>query len=299
MPEKTAKTIKQQIDLLKKRGMIFRDEDFTYKILSVVSYYRLEGYWWDMQEDKTKHRFYPNSVFEDVVDRYEFDKQLKFILFKAIEAVEISLRTKIIYYLSLSYGANWYLNRSLFENQEKYDQLYDRLTEDFNLSKEAFVLDHQTRFPGKDPEAWKIIEIASLGTLSKLYKNLGHQLPEKSQISNDFGLQLHSELSSWLESVVYIRNIIAHHSRLWSRTMSKRPKGDLIKPLGPWLNNDLSFSQKMKPFLIISTLVYLCDRLDSKHKVRKDILKLICTYPKMPIYKLGFTDGWIDHPLWK
>ena len=105
MTEKTAKTIEEQFSLLKNRGMIFKDEDYAKDILSRISYYRLEGYWWDMQVDSSSHIFDKDTYFENVIDRYEFDKKLRAILFKAVEFIEISLRTKLIYYLALSYGS--------------------------------------------------------------------------------------------------------------------------------------------------------------------------------------------------
>jgi abortive infection bacteriophage resistance protein len=278
--------------------MTFRDENYAKNILSRISYYRLEGYWWDMQSDKTLHIFGKNACFEDVVDRYEFDKKLRLILFKAIESIEISLRTKLIYYMSLSYGSLWYENIDLFDSPDKHKEQEEKLVNDFMLSREIFAIDHINRYGNKKPEAWKIMEVASLGLLSKYYKNLRHQLPEKAKIANDFGLSLHNELSSWLEAIVYIRNIIAHHSRLWSRNMSKRPVFFLNNPTGKWLQKELGTSQKKKAFLIISTMIYLCKSLDQNH-IRKELFSLFCEYPKLPIYKLGFTNGWEKHSLWK
>lgn len=53
--------------------MLFKDETAAKEVLKRVSYYRLKGDWWDMQSDKTQHVFIPNSYFEDVVEKYEFD----------------------------------------------------------------------------------------------------------------------------------------------------------------------------------------------------------------------------------
>jgi abortive infection bacteriophage resistance protein len=304
MVKKTAKNIEEQITLLKSQGMTFNNDNYAEKIFSRISYYRLEGYWWDMQIDTSQHVFGQDACFKNVVNRYEFDKQLKIILFKAIESIEISLRTKMIYNLSLSYGPLWYLNSNLFDDVVKHSQHSQKLLQDFSYSKEVFAQDHKQRFSGQDPEAWKIMEVASMGLLSKYYKNLKHQLPEKTRIANDFGLT-QRELSSWLEAIVYVRNIIAHHARLWSRTMSKRPKRNLRHSNNPWLNNEMFrtsngklSAQEKKLFLIISTMVYLCNRLDD-YKLKKEIIKLFKKNKQVPIYKLGFVDGWRKHPLWR
>jgi abortive infection bacteriophage resistance protein len=138
-----------------------------------------------------------------------------------------------------------------------------------------------------------------MGTLSKFYKNLTHQLPEKAAIAQGMGLNLHSELSSWLEAITYIRNIIVHHSRLWNRNMVKRPVENLNNPAGLWLDFPLVPQQTKKPFLIISCMVYLCNKVTPGHHVKKKIIELINSNPSIPIYKLGFLHHWDTHSLWK
>jgi len=287
--------------------MLFKDEHSASKFLQNVSYYRIKGCWWDMQSDTVKHQFKSDIFFEDVVDIYNFDRELKLILFDALERIEIALRTKMIYHLSISYGGLWYLDTTLFENTvttlnnvTKTIHLHtiDELKKEFKRSKEIFVIDHRNRLGNEEADAWKIFEVASMGTLSKLFKVIKHQLPEKSMISKEMGLNLHSELSSWLESITYIRNIIAHHSRLWSRNMVKKPVLDLKNPIGQWIINPLTPVQSKKPFLIISTMVYLCNQLYPTCDLRNNILTLFDRSPNIPIYKLGFLNNWIQEPIW-
>ena len=116
MSNKPAYTIANQIVLLKQRGMLFRDESKASHCLANISYYRFKGYWWDMQQDYALHTLKPNTYFEDIIDRYNFDRKLRLMLFDAIEFIEISLRTKMIYHLSISYGGLWYLDTNLFDN---------------------------------------------------------------------------------------------------------------------------------------------------------------------------------------
>lgn len=104
MANKTPSSIADQIALLKKRGLLFNDEQSAHHFLENISYYRLKGYWWDMKNDFTLHTFKPGSYFEDIIERYNFDRQLRLILFDAIERIEIALRTKMIYHLSISFG---------------------------------------------------------------------------------------------------------------------------------------------------------------------------------------------------
>ena len=298
MANKPAFNITDQIALLKLRGMHINDERSAIHFLNNISYYRLKGYWWDMQSDYVTHTFKPGTIFEDIITRYNFDRHLRLVLFDAIERIEIALRTKLVYHLSISYGGLWYLDNSLFTNVTLHNIILADLQKEFSRSQEAFIKDHKTRYPQEDQDVWKILEIASMGTLSKIYKNLKHQLPEKSAIAKEMGLNLHSELSSWLESITYVRNIIAHHSRLWSRTMVKRPIEQITNPSGVWFSDPLVSVQSKKPFLIISCMIYLCDQVTPGHLVRVKILELIQNNPTLPIYKLGFLNQWEKQPLW-
>ena len=309
MVTKPAYSIADQINLLKQRGMLFRNEASAPLFLQNISYYRLKGYWWDMQDDYTLHTLKANTYFEDVVDRYNFDRHLRLILFDAIERIEISLRTKMIYNLAMTYGGLWYLDATLFQStiiklpdgtvKTIHQNTLDELRKELNRSQEIFIKDHRYRYPNQDADAWKTLEVASMGTLSKLYKNLKHQLPEKSRIAKEMGLNLHNELSSWLEAITYVRNIIAHHSRMWSRNMVKKPTDQLNNPMGVWFTNPLTLVQTKKPFLIISSMVYLCNQVTPNHQIKNKILELFKQNPGIPIYKLGFLNNWQNEPLWK
>ncbi|HPS31733.1 MAG TPA: Abi family protein [bacterium] len=298
MPNKPAYTISQQIELLKQRGMLFRNEESAQSVLKNISYYRLKGYWWDLQTDCKQHSIIAGTYFEDVVEIYKFDRQLRIILFDAIEMIEIALRTKMIYHLSLAHGGLWYLNSSLFDNKETHSKNLHELKSEFDRSQEIFVKDHKRRYPDKDADAWKTLEVASMGMLSKLYKNIHHQSSEKSIIAKEMGLNLHNELSSWLESIAYLRNMIAHHSRLWNRNMVKKPIFNLKNPSGLWFSEVPVEDQTKKPFLIISCMLYLCDQIEPEHQIRSEILGLIGNHPSIPVYKLGFFNNWNTQPIW-
>ena len=301
-------TIENQITLLKQRGMLFRDEVFAANLLKNISYYRLKGYWWDMQSNCTLHTFKPDTYFENIIDRYDFDRSLRLILFDAIERIEIALRTKMIYHLSISHNSLWYLNTSLFENtivnvngrtKTLHRNITEELQRELDRSQEIFMKDHRDRYPDKHADAWKALEVASLGTLSKLYKCLQNQLPEKASIANEMGLNSTAVLSSWLESITYIRNIIAHHSRLWSRNMAKKPIDQLNNPSGKWFISPLIPVQSKKVFLIISCMIYLCNKIAPEHQIKSKILRLFEIYPSIPLYKLGFLNDWDKEPIWK
>ena len=307
MGSREFRTIAKQIELLEQRGMTFGDKAAAAKHLEHISYYRLKGYWWDMQEDCHLHHFAQGSSFEEVILRYSFDKELRPILFNAIESIEIALRTTLIYQLSCKYGGLFYENSALFSNAEQHAQIIEVLHNDFLRSNEIFAKDFKKKYGqfvdlncvalSRSPEAWIKFEVATFGTLSKLYKNLEHQLPEKSRIANVFGLNSHSDLSSWLEAISNLRNIVAHHSRVWNRVMVKR----LVKvnnARNTWLVKPMTESQERKAFHVISAMLYLCNAIEDGEQFRAAILTLFQRYPSVLSEKLGFGSTLADEPLW-
>lgn len=307
MTNKASRTVDQQIELLKQRGMSIDNEQFARHQLGHISYYRLKGYWWSMQKDTTHHLFKQGSCFEAVIQRYRFDKELRLVLFDAIESIEIALRTKMIYYLSLSYGGLYYKDNSLFFNKTHHQEHLEYLMADFYRSSEIFAKEYKYKYGKWDskkcislrehPDAWIIFEVASFGTLSKIYKNLNHQLPEKAKIANDFGLYTQKELSSWLEAISYLRNIIAHHSRLWGRNMVKVPM-NINNPKKTWLKSKPCEKAQKRPFFVISAMLYLCNAINEGESFKEKILSLLDRNPDIPIHEIGFIDSWKKEPLW-
>lgn len=275
--------------------------------LSHISYFRLKYYWTDMIDEETDNEFRPDASFDKVIERYSFDHKLRLILFDAVEIIEVALRAKIINHLSKAADSGlWYLDSSLFENAEYHEEFVDELKNEFGRSTEPFAKEYianQYKWncgspKGTNPDAWMIIEIATFGTLSKMYKNLKNQLPQRAAIANDFGLYSAKEFSNWLEIISLMRNIIAHHSRLWNRSLGKKTmniKGHRDK----WLNTPLTENQKNKLYGVMTAMLYLCNAVDAGNSIKEKFLTLIKEYPNIPICKLGFISHWFNEPIWK
>ena len=295
---KPAKTVQDQIALLQSRNMKFRQISNASHFLSNISYYRLKGYWWEMQDDRTQHHFVDGSYFEDVIDLYNFDRHLRLIVFNAIERIEISLRTKLIYHLSLGYGPVWYLDPSLFEDQKIYSVFLSKLFLDVGNSSEEFIKKHYVNHPSEHPESWKALEVLTLGALSKLYQNIRHQLPEKSIIAREFGLYNQKYLSGWLLSITVIRNIIAHHSRLWNRVVINKYDWPPTTPK-PILTYVPDNNQRRKIFPLLSAILYMNNEISPGHSLKTELIALFNTFPDVKLSRMGFPINWKNEPIWK
>src|SRR5690554_6217008 len=144
--EKKVYSIEEHIALLKERGLIIEDENLARKYLSHISYYRLAGYWWSMQEDKERHIFKPNSKFSNVIALYNFDAELRMLLFDVIEKIEISLRTKLIYHLSHEYGPWWFQNFELFTDSRELVKTLSNLQQELERSKDVTIKSHFKKY---------------------------------------------------------------------------------------------------------------------------------------------------------
>lgn len=143
---KGALTIKEQIAQLQQRGLEIIVADNAEHFLSHISYYRLAGYWWPMQaEPKENHQFKPDSRFCDVISLYNFDRELRIIIFDAIEKIEISLRTKLIYHLSHEFGPWWFQNLEIYQNVPQAVKTLATLEEEIERSKDAFIKEHKRK----------------------------------------------------------------------------------------------------------------------------------------------------------
>jgi abortive infection bacteriophage resistance protein len=292
-------TIKEQIDQLKVRGLIISDENLAEHYLSNISYYRLAGYWWPMQSDKVNHTFKPKSQFEDVIALYNFDRELRLLFFDVIERIEIGLRTKMIYHLSHEIDPWWFQKSEIFINSRELIKTLATLEEELERSKDIFIKDHLKRYKTdyRFPPAWKTLEITSFGGLSKLYGNLKPTVKSKDTIAAEFKTVNHTYLPSWLQSIAQIRNICAHHGRLWNKNLPGRPHL-LSKPPAPWLENVPPASEHHMLYIHACCMKYLLDVVSPGHHYKEKLLSLLEKYPNVDIKALGFNVHWSKEPLW-
>lgn len=300
MFNKNAFTIQQQIDQLKQRGLIITDKDEADHYLSHISYYRLAGYWWPMQADKEKHVFKENSRFADVIALYNFDRELRLLLFDVIEKIEISLRTKLIYHLSHEFDPWWFQDTSLFNDTSELIKTLSSFDEEIERSKDTFVKEHKKKHKDdlRFPPSWKTLELTSFGSLSKLYGNLKNTIKSKDTIAAEYGTVNHTFLPSWLQSIAQIRNYCAHHSRLWNKNLPGRPKL-LPKPPNPWIADVPKENEFPMMYVHLCCMKYILDVVQPQNHFKARLTGLFQKYPNVDPAALGMKPDWENEPLWQ
>ena len=296
--EKKPLTTAQHIELLKSRGLIIDNEAQAIHYLTHVSYYRLAGYWWPMQANKEKHLFKTNSRFSDVINLYNFDRELRIIIFDVIEKIEISLRTRLIYHLSHEFDPWWFQNTSLFIDTQALIKTLSSIQEEVERSKDIFIKEHRKKYKAdlRFPPAWKTLELTSIGSLSKLYGNLKNDIKSKKIIAKELGAVNHTYLPSWLQSIAQIRNYCSHHSRLWNKNLPGSPKM-LSKPPFKWLVHAPTDNSKL--YLHLCIMKYLLNIIVPENSFTIKLTRLLSKYPNVDPNALGLKDNWEREELWK
>ena len=135
-------SVDSQIAQLKERGLIVENEEAAAKVLSIVSYFRFANYLRPFEADKPNHIFKRGKSFNDAVRLYYFDKELRNIVFSAIQTVEIALRTSVIQNFSMKHGPFWFMDASLFKNALIHDDCIANIRAELSRTKEDFIREH-------------------------------------------------------------------------------------------------------------------------------------------------------------
>lgn len=286
----------QILSLLKSRGLLIKDEDQAIKNLKVISYFRLANYLSPMEQDKVLHVYKPNSYFENAIRIYYFDKELRSIIFDAIQSIEIALRSKCTNLVSLKYGAFWFADPTLFNDISIFNQCISLIKSEISRSKEDFISEHYQKYSSPVfPPAWKTLEVVSFGTLSKIITNLKDNAIKK-KIAREFNLPQHLVLENWMKCLVNLRNCIAHHARVWNRNFPTIPQID-ISLRGNWIES--SNISKVKLYPQVCLIEYLIQNINLESKFKDKLIELLHNNPNIDIKAMGFPRYWGSDPLWK
>ena len=315
--DKPPTTIDQQIAILKQRKLVIDDNVRAAKYLNSIGYYRLTGYMYHLQEGK-EHFFNGKVTFNDIIDTYNFDKKLRYLIGSYIERIEVAMRSLLTNTFSLTQGFYWYADSQHYTRIEipehikkesaegkplprKYNDtheyIYKSIKENFNNSSERFIANFKRVYTSEPiPPSNMAMEIISMGKISKLYEALKNS-PEKKQVADTFNLP-HTILSSWLIYLTNIRNICAHHSRLWNRkTTADRFAIPQKKSLSFNGKQEDDFNTSM--YGTVSVMLRLLNAINPENSFEAKLKGLLNEYPKINPSDMGFPVGWENKPAWK
>ncbi|MCL2176036.1 MAG: Abi family protein, partial [Treponema sp.] len=115
-------TIQEHIELLKARGLKIPDEEKATRYLQNISYFHLSGYMYPFLADKKQHQYKTGSSFDDIINLYRFDRELRVLIFSTIEKIEVAIRAQISNHFTVeTKNPFWYtdVNNFSFPSEHK------------------------------------------------------------------------------------------------------------------------------------------------------------------------------------
>ena len=321
---KPARKADELLILLKERGLIIegRQELEVKEYLRSIGYFRLSGYFGPLQSEKDV--FKEGTMFADIIRLYTFDSELRSLTFEALEKVEVLLRTQMTDVYSINYNSFWYTNKDLFIDKKEIIEITKCEIEDGevtertkqvetlifnNLSKEiqkSIVKVEQSEFmsrfrqkysPDSPIPSWMIMESISFGKLSRLFSLLKAS-EEKRYIAQYFGAISHDYLVSWLHAFVVLRNISAHHSRLWNRKIGK----DIKMPTRDKHRFLTNFNEEniRRYYGVSSCLLRIFQHADAQYmnSFKVKLHDLVTRY-EIDVTAMGFPSTYREDEIWK
>lgn len=296
---KPALSIPQQINLLIRRGLVVPNNEKAIHYLRFIGYYRLSGYASFFYESfqAPEPNFNKNIEFDDILNLYFFDRKLRLLINDAIERIEVAIRACISNVMSIRYGSHWFSNKNRFRCNFKYDEFIKKIRIDTGLDALPGSLREKKREPmfhyyythyekPELPPSWMIAEILSLGSWSLLFEGLLKEC--QKEIAKEFDLHPYI-LRSWLH-MTYLRNICAHHTRVWNRHFKITPVE--MKIYKKHLIPNHSFYAQASMLHIFLKIV--SNDTHWQHKLRE----LLIATPKRYLDAMGFPSDWDRDRFW-
>lgn len=304
-----------QVALWESRGLTIENQERALRYLTNISYYRLSAYAIPFQDNKDA--FNEGTTFTQILNIYLFDRELRLLIFNAIERLEVSIRARMVYDLSHKYGSHWQDNAKIYKDPYRiknrktgefftidvYSEVQEMIAKSTKEKHpETFIKHYKTNYTKPtNPPSWMCLEVLTLGQLSKLYNGLKNN-QDKQNIAQTFGVH-HTVFSSWLHTLTYVRNICGHHGRLWNREIAIEPTW-LQKPQLPWINNNLE-NVTNRTFYVLCIIKYLLQTANPSHHLKEHFIALLAKYPEAPIQFMGIPStadanlfNWENEPLW-
>lgn len=289
MSEKGFKTTDEQLEILRSRGLIIDDEDAAKDFLLRNNYYRISGYSLTLRKNDI---FFKSANFQNIIDIYNFDHELRHIVLQYIEVIEVQMKSVYAHEFTKVHGSIGYLNDSFFSNKVKHKEILDKANQQKaqRLPHEAY-LKHFVNDLHQDIPLWAFVDLFTISDISFLY-SISEQ-PIKDAVACTFGLTMSkgaSILGNYMHSMTIIRNLCAHGSRIFNRlfeqkpSLNKKEKALLIRDKNGLIDNAHFYG-----FVLIMKRLLPADNF---MEMKTAIIALTKKYPFVRMDYYGFRNDW-------
>ncbi|HYW05876.1 MAG TPA: Abi family protein [Longimicrobium sp.] len=272
------------------RGLAVPEPVGALHALEYIGYYRLLIYMRPLQRPHLAtgvREFVAGTTFDDVVVLYNFDRELRLLCLDAVERIEVALRAAIVSQVAVPAGSHFHLDPAHFERVGAFVEFYQTTSrEDRHLA----VKHYRKRYSTPElPPIWAAMEALTFGALSRLFSGLA--LRHRKSVALRFGYD-ETVLTSWFRAVNSVRNIRAHHGRLWNAPMH------VDQPLAAKkLRAEMSPTDRLYArFVVVAALL---EMIDPQSDWKRRLNSLLARYPSVQLAPMGMPAEWDTRPFWR
>ena len=284
-------SVEDQIQLLKSEGLSFQKEGQALHLLQNISMFRMKSYLKPFRQHNSR-QFKEGATFEEAYNIYKFDAELRKMICSELEKIEVSIRTQLSLTMGNVAGIYWFENPTNFRDTSHHSYLLRKLSEELHRSDDDAIVAFTQNYSNPFPPSWMTFEVSSFGTLSMMYRWLKAGQARR-QVARFYGLS-DSVMESWLHTIVYVRNICAHHSRLWNRKLSI----NAIIPRRTQLPFITIPNNTKKVFYVLSIILYFLQTVNPNNTFSNRFKTLLSKYPQIDTSAMGFPSFWQEETLW-
>ena len=313
--DKLPLTFKKQIELFRQRKLAIPDPARTERHLANISYYRLSAYMLPYKKSKEGcilDEFREGTTWDMIYDLYVFDRKLRLLVFDAIERLEIAVRTQIIYQLSHKYGSHWQDRADIFNPPAEvtlrngnrvmvdvYGDIQRHIKEQLRNNKaEVFIQHYRNTYDNpENPPSWMSVEVMYFNHLSRICSGLKKR-SDVADIAAYFDLPPET-FRSWLHTINYVRNLCAHHARLWNREMSIIPERLNFSKHLQWISNPQTV-RRSRSYYTFCILNYFLQTANPTSSFKTRLKALMDGYKELNMEaSMGFPCNWKEENIWE
>lgn len=283
---KPARSLPDLITHLETKGLFVPDKALALATLKRIYYFRLLIYMRPLQDSNTK-QFIFGAKFDDIVALYNFDRKLRLLCLDAIERIEVALRAALVNTLTPQHNPHFYLESRHFDKAEAFKEFLQKAMQTKSIAMAHYIKTYNTP---PLPPVWVVLEGVTYGALSRLFSNL--HINNQKLVAAEFNYD-RTILVSWFRSLNSLRNVCAHHNRLWNAT--KQPDAPTMKAKrvqGVFPASNDGFCARA---VVLGALM---QEIEPSSDWRLRMRALIKDHSFISPAAMGFQPGWDQLPFW-
>ena len=274
----------QRVQHLRGLGLVVLRPNVAAKKIDAIGYERLRIYLLSRRDHSLPNKpFLPGVTYKDILSIYECDAKLRDACFFAVGQFEIHFRNSVSERLSQNHGSHPYSDVGAFKDSKAQLKCLQTFSSIYLSSKDGRAKHYRDTYGHPFlPPIWRMKEFLTFGKMSFIFKDLSKNI--RDDVAADFGVSATDVFTNWIDCLVDLRNICAHHDRLFNRSLQKQP-GRLRSP-APGVPLVATPKQKLKA--ILECLDYMMNHRGSPVKAVDMARKIISKYPKVSLAEAGY-----------